>query len=98
MTDYFGGSLPIKSAPTVEEEVVVEAPTKPSRSKGKSNKSKTLSIETARETTLTGLDKAMAVGRMPAVVGERLLSREAEGLRNMSKEDLTAWRMNRLID
>jgi hypothetical protein len=98
MTDYFGGSLPIKSAAPVEEEVVAEAPTKPSRGKGKTSKGKTLSTVTTRETSLTGLDKAMAVGRMPAVVGERLLSREAEGLRNMSKEDLTAWRMNRLAE
>ena len=98
MTDYFGGSLPIKSAATVEEEVVVEAPVKPSRGKGKTGKVRTLSTEATRETALTGLDKAMAVSRMPAVVGERLLSREAEGLRNMYKEDLTAWRMNRLVD
>ena len=98
MTDYFGGTLPIKSTASVEEEVIDETPVKPSRGKGKSGKNKTLSTSITRETTLTGLDNAMAAGRMPAVVGERLLSREAEGLRNMSKEDLTAWRISRLAE
>ena len=48
------------------------------------------------ETTMNGIEKAMTVSRMPAVVGEKLLAREAEGLRNMPKADLTDWRLKRL--
>ena len=98
MGDYFGGSLPIKSS-TITELTPTEEPVKPTRGKNKGRK-KTLSISTTTtlETTLTGIEKAIAVSRMPAVVGEKLLAREAEGLRNMPKADLTAWRLKRLID
>ena len=95
--DYFGGTLPIKSS-TVAEPTPVEELTKPSRGKGKGGKNKTLSTAATVEATLTGIDKAISVGRMPAVVGAKLLAREAAGLRNMPKADLKAWRINRLPD
>lgn len=112
-TDYFSGKLQIKSQPAVEpveepvvepveEEVVVEAPT--TKTKGKSgNKKKTDSLRIASteadtETApVTGIAKAMAVSKMPTVVGERLLAREAEGLRNMPKAELSKWRLGRVL-
>lgn len=106
--DYFGGVLPIKSSTTMTEPTPIEeAPVKPTRGKGKPKKTSlttatisesSLKAATTSEAPLTGLDKAITVSRMPAVVGSRLLAREAEGLRNMSKDDLTVWRLKRLQD
>ena len=104
--DYFGGVLPIKSSTTMTEPTPIEeAPVKPTRGKGKSKKTSlttatisdsSLKTATTSEAPLTGLDKATTVSRMPAVVGLRLLAQEAEGLRNMSKDNLTVWRLKRL--
>ena len=109
-TDYFGGKLQIKSQPVVEpviepvEEVIVEAPV--SKTKGKSgSKKKTDSLRIAstdivteeNTATLTGIEKAMSVSKMPAVVGERLLAKEAEGLRSMPKAELSKWRLDRIL-
>mgnify|MGYP000734187380 CR=1 FL=1 len=98
VSDYFGGVLPIKSTTVVTEPTPVETEsTKPSRGKGKQKHTASKTTLTS-ESPMTGLDKAMMVSHMPAVVGERLLAKEAEGLRNMSKENLTAWRLKRLED
>jgi len=90
--DYFSGKLAVKPtlAEPAAEEVIVESDS--GKGKKKSNAAK------ASKSRLVGLDRAMAVSRMPTVVGERLLAKEANGLKKMSKEKLTAWRAKHLAD
>ena len=107
-TDYFSGKLQIKSQPVVEpvEEVIVEAPVTKTKGKSGSNK-KADSLRIAstdadanvdtKTAPVTGIAKAIAVSKMPAVVGERLLAREAEGLHNMPKAKLRKWRLGRVL-
>jgi hypothetical protein len=87
--NYFGGPLAIKSA-APEAPVVVE-----DTSKGRKNKGKP-TAKTSLDIKLTGIENALS--RVPAVVGQKLLAREAEGIRQMSKENLQSWRLNRLLD
>lgn len=46
---------------------------------------------------LTGLAKALSVSRMPEAVGQKLLEREAKGIRAMPQKDLTKWRIERVL-
>lgn len=89
--DYFGGELEIKSAASV----VIEEPTKGRKNKGKPTP-KSTSTRTVEVDKLTGL--ANALTRVPEVVGQKLLEKEAQGFRQMSQENLQAWRLNRLVD
>jgi hypothetical protein len=108
-TDYFSGKLQIKSQSVVEpvEEVIVEAPdTKTKGKSGSKKKADSLRIASTdadanvdtKTAPVTGIAKAIAVSKMPAVVGERLLAREAEGLHNMPKAKLRKWRLGRVLD
>jgi len=104
MTDYFGGELTIKSTPVpditdpVIEEPVKNSPPKKGSGKGKKESTRLAAKAVAEDGKLTGIAKALSVSKMPAVVGQKLLAKEAEGLRNMSKEDLKNWRVGRLLD
>lgn len=101
VADYFGGSLSVKATSASEEEVVVEesVTTSPVKSRKGGNKPQSKSsLKTATDENLTGLAKAVAVSKMPDVVGQRLLAKEAEGLRKMNKSDLRAWKLGRLLD
>lgn len=102
--DYFGGLLPIKTSSAAEPDPVAEQPveetvTKKNRGKQGKGKSTDLAVKVAGDsTTVTGIEKALSVSKMPTVVGQRLLAREAEGLRKMPQSDLKNWRLNRLLD
>ena len=88
-SNYFGGPLTIKSA-APEAPVVVEETSKGRKNKGKPTAKTSLDIK------LTGIENALS--RVPAVVGQKLLAREAEGIRQMSQDNLQSWRLNRLLD
>ena len=104
--DYFGGALSVKAAAVAPEEPVIEEPvaeepvkTSPGKKGRGGKKSQTETLARAvTEEPLRGIAKALAVSKMPDVVGARLLAKEAEGLRNMNKKGLTAWKLNRLLD
>lgn len=53
---------------------------------------------TGRKGQVTGIARAIQVSNMPDVVGEKLLEKEANGIRNMSKQALRKWRMGRILN
>lgn len=91
ISDYFGAELTIKS----NTEGTTETSEKRPKQKGKSA-TKNTSLYRIASSELTGIDKALT--KVPQVVGQRLLEMEAQGLRDMPKEQLQAWRLNRIID
>lgn len=112
-TDYFSGRPQIKSsiapetmtvstAVAAERQVATEEETS-IYVKGKlSDKQKNARADTSKtekeSPRLTGLDKALSVSKMPAVVGQKLLAKEAEGWRNIPKAKLRKWRMERVLN
>ncbi|RVU84714.1 hypothetical protein EOL70_10705 [Leucothrix sargassi] len=86
MGDYFGGTPAIKPSAT-------DAPTETPEEVPKRNKGKGKSRTADSGTKLTGL--ANAISRVPDVVGQKLLAREAQGLREMDTDSLKAWRFKR---
>ncbi len=69
---------------------------KSSGKKGNSGKTDEVARVSVGGEKATGLQRALAMSRMPAVVGERLRQREAEGFRNMPADVLQNIRQKRL--
>lgn len=95
MNDHFVNTF-IPSAPVVEPPVEDEPVSDDGgKGKGKGNNGKG-NNGNANGDKETGLQRALAVSRMPAVVGEKLRQREAEGFRNMPAHVLEKIRKKRL--
>ncbi|CAA6818777.1 MAG: Unknown protein [uncultured Thiotrichaceae bacterium] len=101
--DFFSGAMNIKSTVDASEPVggvltdIID-PAPKGKDKVKGNKKEQQSSRSVDSVKLTGIEKAMDVSRMPVVVGERLLEKEAEGLRNMPKEELLRWRAKEIVE
>lgn len=58
----------------------------------------TTTLDTIEQERETGVQKALAVSKMPAVVGAKLLAREAQGFRALSRTARQKLRENRIPD
>lgn len=96
MEDYFGGQLSIKPSSLIEEPV--EAPVQEVKGNNGNKGNKDRLAKSSDEAKLTGIARAVSVSNMPAVIGERLLAKEAEGFRKMNPETLKAMKQRGLLD
>ncbi|OQW99688.1 MAG: hypothetical protein BWK73_49995 [Thiothrix lacustris] len=88
---YYTGSF------TPEGVIAVSKPTSGKGSKtGGKRVTTTSTLASIQQDSQTGLQQVLAVSKLPAVVGEKLLEREAQGFRTLSPAALKARRNSRI--